>query len=253
MDDKVEELSAVVFHEKLGTMRQKVERMIRLSEVIATRLVYSAQEMIATSRAAYLAKADLGSRVVYEFPELQGIIGEYYALAAGEDTVVAQAVREHYLPRFAGDDLPESKPGIAVALADKLDSIAGFFAMGMIPSGSQDPYALRRAAAVSYTHLKITIETPAGQEEELTMLLFDLGALGVAVDDPALIKAHLERGDWDASVYDAMQILSLIHIYQLMLGAALGGEAKHGNARLLNTNNIDCRMVAAVSYLSQLF
>ena len=147
MDDKVEELSAVVFHEKLGTMRQKVERMIRLSEFIATRLGYNAQEMIATSRAAYLAKADLGSRVVYEFPELQGIIGEYYALAAGEDTEVAQAVREHYLPRFAGDDLPESKPGIAVALADKLDSIAGFFAMGMIPSGSQDPYALRRAAA----------------------------------------------------------------------------------------------------------
>ena len=89
----------------------------------------------------------LGSRVVYEFPELQGIIGEYYALAAGEDKQVAQAIREHYLPRFAGDELPETKAGIAVALADKLDSIAGFFAMGIIPSGSQDPYALRRAAA----------------------------------------------------------------------------------------------------------
>ena len=139
MDDKVEELSAVVFHEKLGTMRQKVERIIHLSEFIASRLNYTAQEMAQTNRAAYLAKADLGSRVVYEFPELQGIIGEYYALAAGEDAVVAQAIREHYLPRFAGDDLPESKPGIAVALADKLDSIAGFFAMGMIPSGSQDP------------------------------------------------------------------------------------------------------------------
>lgn len=147
MDDKVEELSSVVFHEKLGTMRQKVERIVRLSEFIAARLGYSAVELAQTNRAAYLAKADLGSRVVYEFPELQGIIGEYYALAAGEDPVVAQAIREHYLPRFAGDELPESKPGIAVALADKLDSIAGFFAMGMIPSGSQDPYALRRAAA----------------------------------------------------------------------------------------------------------
>ena len=83
MDDKVEELSAVVFHEKLGTMRQKVERIIHLSEFIASRLNYTAQEMAQTNRAAYLAKADLGSRVVYEFPELQGIIGEYYALVAG--------------------------------------------------------------------------------------------------------------------------------------------------------------------------
>ncbi len=147
MDDKVEELSQVVFHEKLGTLRQKVERIIRLSQFIAGQLGFSAAEIAETNRAAYLAKADLGSRVVYEFPELQGVIGEYYALAAGEDATVAKAIREHYLPRFAGDELPESKPGIAVALADKLDSIAGFFAMGIIPSGSQDPYALRRAAA----------------------------------------------------------------------------------------------------------
>ena len=147
MDDKVEELSAVVFHEKLGTVRQKVDRIIKISEYIGKVLNYSEADLAATRRAAYLAKADLGSRVVYEFPELQGIIGEYYALAAGEDKQVAQAIREHYLPRFAGDELPETKAGIAVALADKLDSIAGFFAMGIIPSGSQDPYALRRAAA----------------------------------------------------------------------------------------------------------
>lgn len=147
MEDKVEELSQVVFHEKLGTMRQKVARMVKLAEEIGHRLGYTAEEMTQVQRAAYLAKADLGSRVVYEFPELQGIIGEYYAKAAGEDPVVAQAIREHYLPRFAGDALPETKAGVAVALADKLDSICGFFAIGMVPSGSQDPYALRRAAA----------------------------------------------------------------------------------------------------------
>lgn len=147
MDDKVEELRNVVFHEKLGSMRQKVERIVRFSAYIAEKLDYSEAEKAQTVRAAYLAKADLGSRVVYEFPELQGIIGEYYAKAAGEDEQVAKAIREHYLPRFAGDELPESKAGIAVALADKLDSVAGFFAMGIIPSGSQDPYALRRAAS----------------------------------------------------------------------------------------------------------
>ena len=147
MEDKVEALSQVVFHEKLGTMRQKVGRVVKIASYLAHELGYSEQEIEQTERAAYLAKADLGSRAVYEFPELQGIMGEYYALAAGEDPVVAQAIREHYLPRFAGDALPVSKPGIAVALADKLDSLCGFFAIGMVPSGSQDPYALRRAAA----------------------------------------------------------------------------------------------------------
>lgn len=147
MEDKVEELSAVVFHEKLGSLRQKVERMIRLSESIAERLGYGKDEIALVKRAAYLAKADLGSRAVYEFPELQGIMGAYYACAAGEDARVAQAIREHYQPRFAGDELPQSRPGIVVALADKIDSMAGFFGLGMIPSGSQDPYALRRAAS----------------------------------------------------------------------------------------------------------
>lgn len=147
MDEKVEALSHVVFHEKLGTMRQKVGRIVALAEEIGRKLGYTEEELAQTRRAAFLAKADLGSRVVYEFPELQGVIGEYYAKAAGEDPVVAQAIREHYLPRFAGDALPETKAGVAVALADKFDSICGFFAIGMIPSGSQDPYALRRAAA----------------------------------------------------------------------------------------------------------
>lgn len=146
LDDNVEKLAAAVFHEKLGNCLQKVERIVKNAVFIGEKLGYSKQEMVQTRRAAYLAKADLESRVVYEFPELQGIIGEYYANAAGEDPVVAQAIREHYQPRFAGDDLPETKPGIAVALADKLDSIAGFFAIGIIPSGSQDPFALRRAA-----------------------------------------------------------------------------------------------------------
>ncbi|MDO4581099.1 MAG: glycine--tRNA ligase subunit beta [Bacillota bacterium] len=146
MAGRVEGLSAVVFHEKLGTLRQKVERIVKLSAFIGGKLGYSEREIELCRRAAYLAKSDLASRVVYEFPELQGVIGEYYANAAGEERQVAQAIREHYLPRFAGDELPETKAGVAVALADKIDSLSGFFAIGLIPSGSQDPYALRRAA-----------------------------------------------------------------------------------------------------------
>lgn len=197
MDDKVEELSAVVFHEKLGTMRQKVERIIHLSEFIASRLNYTAQEMAQTNRAAYLAKADLGSRVVYEFPELQGIIGEYYALAAGEDAVVAQAIREHYLPRFAGDDLPESKPGIAVALADKLDSIAGFFAMGMIPSGSQDPYALRRAAA--------------GCANIIIRRNLDLRIIDILPYAFELLKQDAPGLDWDALAEKSAKVVAFLN------------------------------------------
>jgi len=147
LEANVEKLSSVVFHEKIGTLRQKVTRIGKLASLIATKLDYDKEDSLRTQRAALLAKADLVSNVVYEFPELQGIIGEYYALAADEDKFVAQAIREHYMPRFAGDQLPQSRPGIAVSLADKLDSLCCFFAIGMQPTGSQDPYALRRAAA----------------------------------------------------------------------------------------------------------
>ena len=140
-------LREIVFHEKLGDMEQKTQRLIALSAYIGGLLGYSREELRQTERAAYLAKADLLSHAVYEFPELQGIMGEYYAQAAGEDEAVALAIREHYLPGFAGDEIPVSRPGIALALADRIDSLAGFFAAGLIPSGSQDPYALRRAAA----------------------------------------------------------------------------------------------------------
>ena len=147
LDALAERLHEIVFHEKLGTMQQKMQRLIQLSAYIGGLLGYSAEELQQTERAAYLCKADLLSHAVYEFPELQGIMGEYYAQAAGEDEAVALAIREHYLPRFAGDDTPQSRPGVALALADRIDSLAGFFAVRMIPSGSQDPYALRRAAA----------------------------------------------------------------------------------------------------------
>lgn len=139
-------LQNIVFHEKLGTLSAKVERVRKLAAYIAARLGYTAEDAQATDRAAVLMKCDLVSNAVYEFTELQGIMGEYYAKHDGEDAQVAAAIREHYMPRFAGDALPATQAGIALALADRIDSLAGFFAQKMIPTGSQDPYALRRAA-----------------------------------------------------------------------------------------------------------
>ena len=147
LDKLAERLNEIVFHEKLGGMQQKAARIEELAVYIGQKLDYSAQEIEQTKRAAYLCKADLLSHAVYEFPELQGVMGAYYARAAGEDEEVALAIREHYLPRFSGDEIPGGKAGIALALADRIDTLAGFFAVGLIPSGSQDPYALRRAAA----------------------------------------------------------------------------------------------------------
>ncbi len=144
--DNLPRLAHIVFHEKLGTLDAKVQRIKTLAGHIATKLVFSNDDRRDTERAAELLKCDLVSNAVYEFTELQGIMGEYYAQHDGETPQVAAAIREHYLPRFAGDALPQTKAGIALALADRLDSLVGFFAQGMIPTGSQDPYALRRAA-----------------------------------------------------------------------------------------------------------
>lgn len=141
-----DKLKTIVFHEKLGSVYDKVGRVEKLSAFIAEKLSYNAVELSQTAETSALCKADLVTKAVYEFTELQGIMGEYYALAEGRAKEVARGIKEHYMPCFAGDKLPETACGTAVALADKLDSLCCFFAMDMIPSGSQDPYALRRAA-----------------------------------------------------------------------------------------------------------
>ncbi len=139
-------LDKVVFQEKLGTVGDKVRRIEGLAAWIAGVLQAEAQVKEDTLRAAHLAKADLVTNMVFEFTELQGVMGRYYALECGERPAVAQAILEHYQPRFAGDQPAASQAGAFVAIADKLDTIAGIFALGIEPTGSQDPYALRRAA-----------------------------------------------------------------------------------------------------------
>jgi glycyl-tRNA synthetase beta chain len=136
-------LDAVTFHDKLGSLGARTDRIAVLAGAIAAHI---GADRAATTRAAQLAKCDLLTAMVGEFPELQGIMGRYYALADGEPALVAEAIREHYLPRAAGDALPASAVGDAVALGDKLDTLAGIFASGQKVSGNSDPFGLRRAA-----------------------------------------------------------------------------------------------------------
>ena len=142
----VDDLENVVFQESLGTTRAKVSRIQSLAGELATQAGLPEEDITDAKRAAYLAKADLVTSAVVEFTSVQGIMGSYYAQAAGETAQVAQAIADQYRPRFAGDTLPQSKVGMCVAAADKLDTICGLFAVGQGPTGSSDPFALRRQA-----------------------------------------------------------------------------------------------------------
>ena len=141
--DRVAKLDSVLFQKQLGTMGEKAQRISALSQQIATDLNTDTD---AAARAGLLAKADLMSNMVMEFPEVQGVMGMHYARIDGESELVAEAIEAHYHPRFAGDSLPQTKVGCAVALADKLDTLVGIFAIGQTPKGDRDPFALRRAA-----------------------------------------------------------------------------------------------------------
>jgi glycyl-tRNA synthetase beta chain len=143
LEDRLPKFGSIVFHEKLGTQAERIARIERLAAEIA-QLVGADVEK--TKRAARLAKADLLTEVVGEFPELQGLMGKYYALAQGEDASVAAASEEHYKPQGPADRVPTDPVSIAVALADKIDTLVGFWAIDEKPTGSKDPYALRRAA-----------------------------------------------------------------------------------------------------------
>ena len=143
LESRVPGLAHVVYHGKLGSQLQRVERIIAIAVGIAKEL---GVDPAMTERAARLAKADLRTLMVGEFPELQGVMGEYYAQSDGEVPAVSAAIREHYYPRFAGDALPEGATALCVALADKLETLVGLFGVGEKPTGEKDPFALRRHA-----------------------------------------------------------------------------------------------------------
>lgn len=146
LDFYVNKLDKVVFQESLGTVKQKAERLVKLAGALAADAQLSEADAADLVRAAQLCKADLVTNAVIEFTSVQGVMGSYYAAASGETPQVAQAIGQHYQPRFAGDELPETTVGKLVALADKLDTICGLFSVGQGPTGSSDPFALRRSA-----------------------------------------------------------------------------------------------------------
>ncbi|MBS4222469.1 glycine--tRNA ligase subunit beta [Lederbergia citrea] len=147
IEEAVKKLDAIVYHEKMGTLAEKVSRIRKIAGNLCDELALSEEAKAWADRAAEISKFDLVTNMVNEFPELQGIMGEKYALQQGEHFEVAQAINQHYQPRHAEDTVPSSTVGAIVSIADKLDSIVSAFAIGLIPTGSQDPYALRRQAA----------------------------------------------------------------------------------------------------------
>lgn len=144
LEQRVEGLKGVLFQSQIGTLYEKVKRLVVLSERLCNKLFPEKVQRV--KRAAYLSKADLLTGMVGEFPELQGVMGREYALKGGEDPEVAEAIFEHYLPRFSGDKLPETEVGIVLSLVDKIDTLVSCFSVGLIPTGTSDPFGLRRQA-----------------------------------------------------------------------------------------------------------
>ncbi|MCI5871622.1 MAG: glycine--tRNA ligase subunit beta, partial [Streptococcus sp.] len=193
--DLVERLKVVTFHEKIGSLYEHMERTKVIAEKLADLAGLSVDEKADVARAASIYKFDLLTGMVGEFDELQGIMGEKYALLAGEKPAVAAAIREHYLPNSAEGDLPETKVGAVLALADKFDTLLSFFSVGLIPSGSNDPYALRRA-----TQGIVRILEAFGWEIPLDQLIAELYSLNFASltydNQPAVmdfIRARVEK------------------------------------------------------------
>ncbi|HIU05142.1 MAG TPA: glycine--tRNA ligase subunit beta [Candidatus Coprousia avicola] len=198
-------LANVAFQEKLGSVLQKSERIEDLSLAIARAARVGAHAASDAQRAAHFAKADLVSNAVVEFTSQQGVMGGYYALAAGEGSEVAAAIRDHYRPRFAGDALPAGIAGCIVAVADKLDTIAGMFAIGEPPTGSKDPFALRRSAIGVINILRERLG--CGYEELVDAALDAYAEQGLAFDKAevasavyAFLKGRMEQMARDAKV-----------------------------------------------------
>ncbi|WP_207696086.1 glycine-tRNA ligase beta subunit [Enterococcus sp. DIV0212c] len=171
IEECVNKLKNVTFHEKIGTIYEKMQRVGIIGQIIGKEVGLSEAEMTDLKRASEIYKFDLVTNMVGEFPELQGIMGEKYALLQGEKPAVAQAIKEHYLPTSSEGELPVSAIGSVLAIADKLDSVFSFFAVGMIPSGSNDPYALRRQ-----TYGVIRIVENKGWQFPLAQLQMDIDA-----------------------------------------------------------------------------
>ncbi|OYT92727.1 MAG: glycine--tRNA ligase subunit beta [Burkholderiales bacterium PBB3] len=205
LEDRVKLLDKVVYHNKLGTQGERVERVRAIAKAIAAQLG-DATLVAQADQAAQLAKTDLVTDMVGEFPELQGIMGGYYALNDGLPEAVAHAIEDHYKPRFAGDTLPRNTVGVVVALADKLETLLGMFGIGNLPTGDKDPFALRRHALGV---VRMLIEQNIAFElASLVKAAFDV------LDDPVI-----QRAAWDRQQAE-----------ELKVKAAAGGISMHASS-----------------------
>ncbi|WP_416666084.1 glycine--tRNA ligase subunit beta [Egbenema bharatensis] len=186
LEDYLPRLETVTFQEDLGSVRQKADRIVSIANLIADQLQVNEADRTTIQRAALLCKADLVTQMVGEFPELQGVMGEKYARSAGESPAVATAIFEHYLPRGAHDQFPETLAGQVVGLADRLDTLVGIFSLGMLPSGSSDPFALRRAAN-AIVNITWIANLPLNLDALLQQVVADFVATHPKVKNPDLL------------------------------------------------------------------
>jgi glycyl-tRNA synthetase beta chain len=223
LDSRVAGLSKVVYHNKLGTQGDRLERVRDIAKVIVDLLALSGEQNTETlsaqaDAAARLAKTDLVTDMVGEFPELQGIMGGYYARHDGLGDAVAFAIEDHYKPRFAGDDLPRNSPGVVVALADKLETLVGMFGIGNLPTGDKDPFALRRHA-LGVIRMLVEKDLPL----DLNLLLpASVPAFGALITDatPALADFVYDRlaGSLREQGYSAQEVEAVLALRPKRLG-----------------------------------
>jgi glycyl-tRNA synthetase beta chain len=260
---RLPKLAERVFHAKLGSVLDKVGRVMRLAEALAP-FVPGADPVI-VRRAAELAKADLSSGMVGEFPELQGVMGRYYALHDGEPAAVAEAIAEHYSPLGPGDHCPSAPASVVLALADKIDSLMGFFSIGEKPTGSKDPYALRRAAlGVIRLILENRLRLPLARLFRTAFAIADESGEGASRSDPTLdllaffadrLKVHLReqgvRHDLIAAIFalgdedDLVRLLARVAALDTFLKTEDGASLLVAYRRAANIVRIEEKKDAA--------
>jgi glycyl-tRNA synthetase beta chain len=246
LEKKVTKLEQILFQEELGTVYDKTRRLVSLTRFLTEHLPCIGEEQQKGAlRAAYLSKADLATSMVGEFPELQGIMGREYALKSGEREATATAIYEHYLPRFAGDALPVTFAGIILALADKADHLAGCFAIGIRPTGSQDPYALRRQS-LGILQILLEHKVPVSFEEiigrALTLLKTKLNDL-----DEVSLVAEIKSFAWQRLRYLFQEKGIDYDIVESVLNIPLGIIEPLWQRALFLQNNRDSSVLSSVA------
>ena len=215
LEERVPQLARVVYHNKLGSQLERVERVQLLAGKIAREI---GADPVLAERAAWLAKADLVTSMVGEFPELQGIMGRYYALSDGEPPLVVIAIEQHYRPRFAGDALPANEVALAVALADKLETLAGMFGIGQQPTGDKDPLALRRhALGVIRILVEGKLKVPLFDLVNEAFSVFPRGMVGDAHTDLEMFVFERLRSYLREAGYTANEIESVLCMHPTRL------------------------------------